>query len=64
MIYCLDNQGWMRLIEPSPKGLKVVSKFRVPKGGESLFLAHPVICGGRLYVRHADHLYAYYMEAK
>ena len=55
---------WMRLIEPSSKGLKVVSKFRVPKGGKSLFLAHPVICGGRLYVRHADHLYAYYMEAK
>jgi len=29
-----------------------------------LFSTHPVICGGRLYVRHADRLYAYDIRAK
>ncbi len=63
MLYCLNNKGIMRLISPSPSELKMVSQFQVPRGGKSFFFAHPVICGGRLYVRHADHLYAYEVKA-
>ena len=42
----------------------VNSQFKVPKGGRSIFLAHPVVCGGRLYLRHGDNLYAHDVKAK
>ena len=64
MLYCLSEQGLMELVEPTPAARKVVSSFRVPSGGDGAYWAHPVVCGGRLYVRHADHLYAYDIEAK
>ena len=64
MLYCLDNRGRMSLIAPSQEEFKLVSRFAVPRVGRSLFFAYPVICGGRLYIRHADHLYAYDIKAK
>ena len=59
MIYTLDNRGGVSLVKPSPTRFDRISRFRVPRGGKGLFFAHPVVCGGRLYIRHADHLYAY-----
>ena len=64
MLYCLDNRGRISLIASSQEELKLVSRFAVPRVGRSLSFAHPVICGGRLYIRHADHLYAYDIKAK
>ena len=49
----------MALVPCTPERYAIVSRFDVPKGGDGLFWAHPVVCGGRLYIRHADHLYAY-----
>lgn len=49
----------MRLVEPTPRGYKIISQFRIPKRGRQPFFAYPVVCGGRLYVRHEDRLYAY-----
>ena len=59
MLYCLDENGTMALVEATPKAHRLVSSFRVPKGGTGLYWAHPVVCGGRLYVRHTDKLFAY-----
>ena len=59
----LGDRRPMSLIQPSPEGFKLASRFQVPRGGKGPFFAHPVICGGRLYVRHADRLYAYEIEA-
>jgi outer membrane protein assembly factor BamB len=59
MLYCLDERGTMSLVKATPKRFEVVSSFPVPRGGEGLHWAHPVVCGGRLYVRHADKLFAY-----
>ncbi len=64
MLYCLDERGIMALVEATPKEHRVVSSFHLPKGGAGLYWAHPVVCGGRLYVRHADALFAYEMRAK
>jgi len=47
------------LVEPTPEGHRVVSRFKLPPGGSGPAWAHPVICGGRLYVRHGEFLYAY-----
>jgi len=58
-LYCLDEKGLMSLVRATPKKWDVVSSFTVPRGGEGAYWAHPVVCGGRLYVRHSDRLYAY-----
>jgi len=64
LLYCLEERGTMALIEPTPEGRRELSAFRLPGGGEGLYWAHPVVCGGRLYVRHADRLFAYDVRGK
>jgi len=64
MLYCLGEKGAMALVPTTPDEYQTVSHFQVPKGGEGLYWAHPVICDGRLYIRHADALYAYDIRAK
>jgi len=58
-LYCYDERGTMTLVKATPEKFDPVSSFRVPQGGEGLYWTHPVVCGGRLYVRHSDKLYAY-----
>jgi outer membrane protein assembly factor BamB len=64
MFYCMEERGMMKLIKATPKKYEVVSSFQVPNGGEGMHWAHPVVCGGRLYVRHADKLFAYNINGK
>ena len=58
-LYCYDERGAMSLVKAISEKYDQVGSFQVPKGGEGLYWAHPVVCGGRLYVRHSDTLYAY-----
>jgi outer membrane protein assembly factor BamB len=58
-LYCLDEKGTMSLVLPAPERFTTVGSFTVPRGGRGHFWAHPVVCGGRLYVRHGDRLHAY-----
>jgi outer membrane protein assembly factor BamB len=64
MFYFLEERGTMKLVKATPKQYDEVSAFEVPKGGEGLHWAHPVVCGGRLYIRHADKLFAYDIRNK
>ena len=57
MLYILGERGTMGLVVPSPKEHKVVSRFELPKGGKGFWWAHPVVCDGRLYLRHGEFLY-------
>jgi outer membrane protein assembly factor BamB len=59
MFYCLEEKGTMNLVKASPEKYEIMSSFEVPEGGKGMHWAHPVICGGRLYVRHADKLFVY-----
>jgi outer membrane protein assembly factor BamB len=59
LLYCLSNQSRMSLIEPDPNRCRILSQFDLPKGGEGTSIAQPVICDGRLYIRHGTFLYAY-----
>lgn len=58
-LYCLDEKGIMSLVKASPETWNKISSFSLPKGGLGYFWAHPVVCGGQLYVRHSDQLFAY-----
>ena len=64
MLYCLEEEGTMALVEATPKGRTILSSFPLPKGGDGRYWAHPVVCDGRLYVRHADKLFAYDVRGK
>lgn len=59
MLYCLNHQGRVSLLELLPDGFRIASQFDLPKKPANSYLAHPVICQGRLYLRCADDLYAY-----
>jgi outer membrane protein assembly factor BamB len=63
MLYLLDERGTMKLVEATPHSSDISGEFKVPEGGSGMFWAHPVICGGCLYIRHADKLYAYDVTA-
>lgn len=59
MLYTLSEKGVMGLVRATPEHFEVVSQFEIPTQGEGPYWAHPVVCGGRLYLRHSDYLYAY-----
>ncbi|NUQ62822.1 MAG: PQQ-like beta-propeller repeat protein [Pirellulales bacterium] len=64
MLYVLGERGKVGLVRATPAGHELVSTFQVPKGGDGPVWAHPVVCGGRLYIRHGDFLYAYGIHSK
>ncbi len=59
MLYVLNERREVALVRPAPAAHEIVSRFEIPEGGEGPTWAHPVVCGGRLYIRHSDRLYAY-----
>ncbi len=63
MLYTLSENRQMGLVEATPTGHAVISQFELPSGGSGKSWAHPVICGGRLYLRHSDQLSAYKVSA-
>jgi len=63
MFYLMSERSAVALAKASPEGLEVVSQFRLPRGGKGASWAHPVVCGGRLYIRHDTRLFAYNVKA-
>jgi len=59
MLYTLSIDRVMGLIRPISTGFELVSSFEIPEGGKGKSWAHPVVCNGRLYIRHGQFLYAY-----
>lgn len=59
MLYCLHYRGTMSLLAITPDGFEIVSQFELPRRPPNSYLAHPVVCGGRLYVRCNPDLYAF-----
>jgi hypothetical protein len=62
MIYAIDEFGKIRLIEASGDKCNIVSELQIPqtrRDGWSQTLTHPVVFGGRMYVRNQNMLYAF-----
>ena len=64
MIYCLNHQGMMSLLAITPDGFDIVSQFNLGKKPANTYLAHPVICGGLMYLRCDQQLFVYDVRAK
>lgn len=61
-IYFRYENGKVALIAASPDGYQVNGVFEPPHGGAPCW-AHPVVTGGRLYLREQDALYVYNVSA-
>jgi outer membrane protein assembly factor BamB len=63
MLYQMSEDMYVGLARISPAGLEIVSQFQLPPGSKDKSWAHPVVCGGRLYIRHDFRLFAYNVKA-
>jgi outer membrane protein assembly factor BamB len=64
MLYTLSEKGrTVTLLPATPDGYRAAGQFKIPDRGTGPTWAHPVVSGGRLYVRHGDFLYAYDVRA-
>lgn len=59
MLYVMNERGVVALVPARPETFEIVSQFELPKQGDGPTWAHPVVCGGRLYLRHGNYLYVY-----
>ncbi|HLA86084.1 MAG TPA: PQQ-binding-like beta-propeller repeat protein [Thermoguttaceae bacterium] len=59
LLYTMNESRAVGLVKPSPEKYDLVSRFTLPRGGKGNSWAHPVVCGGRLYLRHGNFLHAY-----
>ena len=64
MLYTYSEKRDVGLVPATPAAHEVVSSFKTPSGPDGPTWAHPVVCGGRLYLRHGDNLYAYNVSAE
>ena len=62
-LYCLSESGVVGLVEATPTGYKEKGRFRIQQGNLPTW-AHPVVAGGRLYLRDQDTIYAFDVREK
>ncbi|HEY6190411.1 MAG TPA: PQQ-binding-like beta-propeller repeat protein [Pyrinomonadaceae bacterium] len=62
-LYCLSENGVVGLVEATPAGYKEKGRFRIPQDSLPTW-THPVISGGRLYLRDQDTIYAFDVRQK
>ncbi len=62
-LYCFSENGVVGLVEATPAGYKEKGRFRIPQDQLPTW-THPVVAGGRLYLRDQDTIYAYDVKAK
>jgi outer membrane protein assembly factor BamB len=61
-LYLLSENNVAGLAEASPAGYKEKSRFRIPDQGLPSW-AHPVVCGGKLYLRNQGQLHCFAIKA-
>ena len=62
-LYCLSENGVVGLVEATPVGYKEKGRFRIQQQSSPTW-AHPVVAGGRLYLRDQDTIYAFDVREK
>ncbi|HLO60179.1 MAG TPA: PQQ-binding-like beta-propeller repeat protein [Bacteroidales bacterium] len=59
MVYLYDEKGTLKLAKASQNGFEKAGEFKLPATGKGPYWAHPVVFGGKLFVRYDDNLFAY-----
>jgi outer membrane protein assembly factor BamB len=63
-LYCLGEDGEMALVKPTAQQFEFVGRFRLTPGRVHDAWTHPVILGGRLYLRYQERLFCYDVRAR
>jgi len=63
-LYLFADNGNMALVKPADTGFEVAGRLKIEDPGERPTWAHPVVFGGRLYVRYGDKLGVYDVAGK
>jgi outer membrane protein assembly factor BamB len=63
MLYCLGEGYQVALVEANPKEYKEHGRFKIDNLGRPSW-AHPVVAGGRLFIRNQQRLAAYDIKAR
>ena len=63
LLYCFSEKGVMGLVEATPTGYVEKGRFTIQMGDLPTW-THPVVAGGRLYLRDQDTIYAYDVKQK
>ena len=59
LLYGLTEKGTAFLYKPEPERFVELGRFELPNEASGASWAHPVVCNGKLYLRHAQYLYCY-----
>jgi hypothetical protein len=62
-LYCFSEKGVVGLVEATPTGYVERGRFNIQAGDLETW-THPVVAGGRLYLRDQDTIYAYDVRQK
>lgn len=62
-LYCLSENGVVGLVEATPAAYREKGRFKIPQDALPTW-SHPVVVGGRLYLRDQDTIYAYDVRQK
>jgi len=62
-LYCFSENGVVGLVEATPNGYHEKGRFRIQQGSLPTW-THPVVAGGRLYLRDQDTIYAFDVREK
>jgi outer membrane protein assembly factor BamB len=63
-LYLLGHRGTLSLLDITSQGFDIISQFDLPKKPTNSYLAHPVVCAGRLYIRSHENLFVYDVRAR
>ncbi|MCY3021054.1 MAG: PQQ-binding-like beta-propeller repeat protein [Planctomycetota bacterium] len=58
-LYCLSERGVAALVKPGPQGFEILGRFQLTDGRNADAWEHPVVVGGRLYLRYHGKLQCY-----
>ena len=64
MFYLYADNGNMALAKATDTGFEVTGRLKIKNPGKNPTWAHPVVCGGRLYIRSGDKLGVYIVAGK
>jgi len=59
LMYGMNNRGRVWLVNADSEKCEIVSQFKLPRLSRAETLGHPVVFGGRLYLRNGTALHAY-----
>jgi outer membrane protein assembly factor BamB len=62
-LYCFSENGVVGLVEATPQGYREKGRFEIEQGSLPTW-THPIVVGGRFYLRDQDTIYAFDVKQK